>query len=466
MSNRSSHLMHRVKRIHMIGVGGAGMSGIAAVLCNSGYEVSGSDVETSDSTKRLQKMGICIKSYHDASHVSGADVVVYSSAIKDDNVELMVAKSRRIPTVPRAEMLAELMRFQQGIAVAGTHGKTTTTSLIAAVMAEAGQDPTFIVGGLVKSVNAHAKLGTGRYLVAEADESDGSFLLLQPLIAVLTNVDEDHMATYGGDFSRLLDAYGRFLHRLPFYGVACICADDERAVSLIPDIRSRVVTYGFSEKADVCAYAVRQISGREYFKIKGIYGEFKDDFELNLPGYHNVQNAVGAITVALELGLDVQSTNAALSNFEGIDRRCQIYEKIRLNGREITVVDDYGHHPRELQVVFETIRRCYPNKRLIVVFQPHRYTRTRDLFDDFANVLSELDLLILLEVYPAGEVPISNADSRALSKGIRAIGRVEPIFLDDTCNLPLTLSRLVEDGDVVAMLGAGNIGRLTKELVS
>ena len=466
MNGRSSPLMHRVKRLHMRGVGGAGMSGIAAVLCNLGYKVSGSDMEASGNTERLRKMGVSIESHHNAAHVLGSDVVVYSSAIKDDNVELRAARNERIPIVPRAEMLAELMRFQQGIAVAGTQGKTTTTSRIAAVMAEAGQDPTFIVGGLVQSVNAHAKLGTGQYLVAEADESDGSFLLLQPLIAVLTNIDEDHMGTYEGDFFKLLDTYGRFLRRLPFYGVACICADDEKAMSLIPEIRSRVVTYGFSRKADVRAYSVSQISGREYFKVKGIYGEFKQEFELNLPGYHNVQNALGAITVALELGLDVRSINSSLSKFEGIARRWQIYEKVCLAGREVTVFADYGHHPRELQVVFETIRRCYPDKRLIVVFQPHRYTRTRDLFDDFANVLSEIEILILLEVYPAGEKPISNADSRALSKGIRARGLVEPIFLDDESNLTFTLSRLVEDGDVIAMLGAGNIGRLTESLVA
>lgn len=466
MLNDNPQLMHRVQRIHFIGIGGAGMSGIAEVLCNLGYTVSGSDLYESRVLDHLRETGIAVTVAHDAASISGADVVVYSSAVADDNVELAAARALRIPTVPRAEMLAELMRFRHGIAVAGTHGKTTTTSLIAAILAEGGLDPTFVVGGLVKSINAHARLGGGKYLVAEADESDASFLLLQPLIGVLTNVDADHMETYSGDFAVLKSSFVEFFRRLPFYGVACVCLDDPHAADLIPDIRTRVITYGFDREADVRGYNLRHADGQEHFFVATDNNEISAEVVLNLPGEHNVQNALGAIAVALELGIDADAIARALTSFEGIARRCQIHQRVMLGDCPVTVVDDYGHHPRELEAVLGTIRRSWPQRRLVVVFQPHRYTRTRDLFDDFASVLSSSDALVLLEVYAAGEQPIAGADSRSLARAIRTRGQVEPVFLDTNSELGPALRNLARADDVIAMLGAGNIGQLAEELVA
>ncbi|MGE0482794.1 MAG: UDP-N-acetylmuramate--L-alanine ligase [Gammaproteobacteria bacterium] len=458
--------MHRVEHIHFIGVGGAGMSGIAEVMRNIGYRVTGSDKGISRVTEHLASIGVEVMRGHDAAHIADADVVVYSSAIAADNAELVAARERRIPVVPRAEMLAELMRFSHGIAIAGTHGKTTTTSLVASVLAEAGLDPTFVVGGLVKSINSHARLGTGRYLVAEADESDASFLLLQPLMAVLTNVDADHMATYDGDFSRLKDSFVEFFRRLPFYGVACICLDDDHAASLIPRIRARVITYGFDERADVRGYDLCHVDGREHFRVACRFAAADGEFVLNLAGEHNVQNALAAIAVALELGIDVGAIRRALERFEGIARRCQVHPGVALGEHRVTLVDDYGHHPRELDAVLKTIRRRWPGRRLVVVFQPHRYTRTRDLLDDFANVLSRADALVLLEVYAAGETPITGADGRALARAIRGRGVVEPIFVERPEEITATLARVAADDDIVALLGAGNIGAIAEEIVA
>ena len=461
-------LMHRVERIHFIGVGGAGMSGIAEVLSNLGYRVSGSDHSSSRVTERLRAVGVAVLGPHAAANVDGADVVVYSSAIAADNVELAAARAQRIPVVPRAEMLAELMRFRRGIAIAGTHGKTTTTSLVAAVLAEAGLDPTFVVGGLVKSINANARLGAGRYLVAEADESDASFLLLHPLVAVLTNVDADHMATYHGDFAVLKATFVEFFRRLPFYGVACVCLDDAQAASLIPEIRARVITYGVHEDADVRGYDLRHVAGREHFQValKGEAQQPQTEFVLNLPGEHNVQNALASIAVARELGVELEAARRALASFQGIARRCQIHQDVGIGARRVTIVDDYGHHPKELDAVLKTIRRTFPARRLVVVFQPHRYSRTRDLFEDFAAVLSRVDVLVLLEVYAAGETPIAGADGRALARAIRTRGHIDPVFVAELGAVKDVLADIVHDDDVVALLGAGNIGAFAEALVT
>ena len=468
MDDPHGTLMHRVERIHFIGVGGSGMSGIAEVLSNLGYRVSGSDASASRVTAHLRAVGVTILGQHAAANVDGADVVVYSSAIPPDNVELVAARQQRIPAVPRAEMLAELMRFRRGIAIAGTHGKTTTTSLVASVLAEAGLDPTFVVGGLVKSINAHARLGAGRYLVAEADESDASFLLLHPLVAVLTNVDADHMATYHGDFALLKATFVEFFRRLPFYGVACVCLDDAEAASLIPDIRARVITYGIHADADVRGFDLRHSDGREHFRValKGQATPAADEFVLNLPGEHNVQNALAAIAVARELGVELAAVRRALLNFQGIARRCQIHHGVTIGMHAVTVIDDYGHHPKELEAVLKTIRRSWPKRRLVVVFQPHRYSRTRDLFDDFATVLSRADVLVLLEVYAAGEAPIAGADGRALARAIRTRGHIDPIFVSQLGEVADVLGDIVHDGDLVALLGAGNIGGIAEALVA
>ena len=466
MRDESAMLMHRVERIHFIGVGGAGMSGIAEVLSNLGYQVSGSDLSSSRVTERLRRAGVKVMGAHDAANVDGADVVVYSSAVPPDNVELAAARQRRIPIVPRAQMLAELMRFRRGIAIAGTHGKTTTTSLVASVLAEAGLDPTFVVGGLVKSIDSHARLGAGRYLVAEADESDASFLLLHPLIAVLTNVDADHMATYNGDFAELKAAFVEFFRRLPFYGVACVCLDDVQAASLIPEIRARVITYGLHADADVRGFDLTHVDGREHFRVS-IKGQPQAaEFVLNLPGEHNVANALAAIAVAIELGVELDAVRKALVAFQGIARRCQIHHAIAIGKRNVTLVDDYGHHPKELDAVLKTIRRSWPERRLVVVFQPHRYTRTRDLFEDFASVLSRADVLLLLEVYAAGEAAVPGADGRSLCRAIRTRGQVDPIFVDELSAVTQVLADIVHDADVVALLGAGNIGGIAEALVA
>ena len=454
--------MRNVRRIHFIGIGGAGMSGIAEVLNNLGYDVSGSDVANNRMTEHLASIGVRVFAGHDAENVYGVDVVVYSSAIKDENAELATARLRRIPVIPRAEMLAELMRFRQGIAVAGTHGKTTTTSLIASVLAEGGLDPTFVIGGRLNAVDSHARLGTGRYLVAEADESDASFLLLHPLVAVLTNIDADHMPTYGGDFERLKEAFVEFFRRLPFYGVAYVCADDPQARSLIPRLHARVSTYGTTDDADVRGYDIVQEGSCSRFRVARADHADWLRVKLNMPGMHNVLNALAAITVGHELGVSDEAIAAALENFQGIDRRGQVIDDCRIGGAKVTVIDDYGHHPREVASMIQTVRHGWPGRRLVLAFQPHRYTRTRDLFEDFAQVLSEADALVVLEVYAAGENPIPGADSRTLCRAIRLRGRVDPIFSDDLDQLLEILAGLVCEGDVVLLSGAGSIGRIAE----
>lgn len=466
MSETPQLPMHRVERIHFIGVCGAGMSGLAEVFCNLGYRVSGSDLAESPVATRLRAVGVEVASVHDAANVRDADVVVYSSAVAEENVELAEARQRRIPVVPRAEMLAELMRFRRGIAIAGTHGKTTTTSLIASVLAEAAMDPTFIVGGLVRSANSNARLGGGAYLVAEADESDGSFLRLNPLVAVLTNVDADHMETYEGDFETLKSAFVEFFRRLPFYGVACVCADDPHAASLVPEIHTRVITFGLDEGADVRGFDLRHEQGREHFRVEVHGVEQPRPFVLSLPGVHNVQNALAAIAVAVELGVDMAAVRSALAGFQGIARRCQVHPSVRIGAHGVTLVDDYGHHPREIEAVIDTCRRSWPDRRLVLVFQPHRYSRTRALFEDFVAALSRVDVLLLLEVYAAGEKALPGVDGRALCGAVRTRGAVEPVFVEGLDEVAGVLADVVEDDDVVALLGAGSIGTVAEALVA
>jgi UDP-N-acetylmuramate--alanine ligase len=455
-------LMHRVKRIHFIGVGGAGMNGIAEVLFNIGYLISGSDVMASSVTRHLKNIGIKIFIGHEEAYVKDADVVVYSSAITEGNVELVAARKNRIPVVPRAEMLAEIMRFRNGIAVAGTHGKTTTTSLIASILSAADLDPTFVVGGLVKSANCNARLGTGKYLVAEADESDGSFLFLQPLISVITNIDADHLSAYDNDYSQLEQSFLDFSRRLPFYGVAVVCADDKSACCLIDKIHARVITYGFHEDADVRAYDVRAVKNGESFKVEKSDGSFGGAFSLPMLGAHNVQNATAAIAVALELGIEKSSIQRAFQCFEGIDRRFQIYPNVVFENKSITIVDDYAHHPNELVAVLKTFQIHWPNKRQIIVFQPHRYTRTRDLFEHFVEVLSTVERLFVLEVYSAGEKAIEGCDGLSLVKAINSKNQGETVFVKELTDIENILADFVEDNDVVALLGAGSIGGLAQ----
>jgi UDP-N-acetylmuramate--alanine ligase len=462
--------MGRVRHVHFIGIGGAGMSGIAEVLHNLGYQVSGSDMRESTVTRRLAALGIRVDVGHAAAHVADCDAVVVSTAIKADNPELLIARERRIPVVPRAEMLAELMRFRFGIGVAGTHGKTTTTSLIASLLAEGGLDPTFVIGGLLNSAASHAQLGAGHYLVAEADESDASFLYLQPSMAVVTNIDADHLSTYEGDFERLRQTFVEFLHHLPFYGLAVLCLDDPDIRSILPEIARPVITYGIDAAADVHATDVRQDGARTHFTVHRREQGDALSITLNLPGRHNVQNALAAIAVATELGVSDAHIRRALAEFQGIGRRFQIAGEIATAKGKVLLIDDYGHHPRELAPTIAAARAGWPGRRLVVVFQPHRYTRTRDLFDDFAQVLSEVDVLVLCEVYAAGEAPIAGADGRALARNIRARGQVDPVFVDELDTLPAVLGDLLADGDVLLTLGAGDIGaasqRLTHELAA
>tara|TARA_B110000438_G_scaffold303168_1_gene363499 strand:- start:2430 stop:3824 length:1395 start_codon:yes stop_codon:yes gene_type:complete len=459
-------LMHRVKRIHFIGVGGAGMNGIAEVLFNIGYLISGSDIMASSVTQHLKNIGIKIFIGHEEAYVKDADVVVYSSAITEGHVELVAARKNRIPVVPRAEMLAEIMRFRNGIAVAGTHGKTTTTSLIASVLSAADLDPTFVVGGLVKSANCNARLGTGKYLVAEADESDGSFLFLQPLISVITNIDADHLSAYDNDYSRLEQSFLDFSRRLPFYGVAVICADDKSACCLIDKIHAHVITYGFHDDADVRAYDVQAIKNGESFKVETSDGSFGGTFSLPMLGAHNVQNATAAIAVALELGIEKSSIQRAFQCFEGIERRFQIYPDVVFENKSITIVDDYAHHPNELVEVLKTFQIHWPNNRRIIVFQPHRYTRTRDLFEHFVEVLSSVERLFVLEVYSAGEKPIEGCDGLSLVKAINSKNQSKTIFVKELTDIENILADFVEDNDVVALLGAGSIGGLAQSFLT
>ncbi|MCH8551336.1 MAG: UDP-N-acetylmuramate--L-alanine ligase [Natronospirillum sp.] len=456
--------MRRIRRIHFVGIGGVGMCGIAEVLANQGYEVSGSDVKHSAVTRRLMKMGVTINIGHDADHVEGVHVVVTSSAIQQGNPEVDAARKKRIPVVPRAEMLAELMRYRHGIAVAGTHGKTTTTSLAASVLAEGGLDPTFVIGGKLTSAGTNARLGTSRYLVAEADESDASFLHLQPMVAVVTNIDADHMDTYHGEFENVKDAFVQFLHNLPFYGLAILCIDDEHVRAILPRISRPILTYGFSEDAD---YRISNVEANAYstrFRISRP-GQLPDlDMAVRMPGLHNVLNATATVAMATDEGVPDESIVAALEKFAGVGRRFQIRGEFKTPKGEIMLVDDYGHHPRELQVTIEAARHAWPDRRLVLVFQPHRFTRTRDLYEDFVRVLSEVDALVLLEVYPAGEEPIPGADGRSLARSIRQRGQVEPVFVEDRNEVLTVLPNLVQDGDLVIAQGAGDIGALAIQL--
>ena len=458
------NFMRRIRKVHFVGIGGAGMSGIADVMHTLGYEVSGSDIASNAVTERLKNLGVKIYNKHTADNVSDVDVVVTSTAINQENVEVEAAKAKRIPVVPRAEMLAELMRFSHGIAVAGTHGKTTTTSLVTSVLAEAGLDPTYVIGGKLNSSATHARLGKGKYLVAEADESDASFLYLQPMISIVTNVDADHLPTYGGDFTRLKQAFVEFLHHLPFYGLAVVCVDDEEVRSLLPEITRPLIRYGIDFDADVCASNIRYQGTQTTFDV--ILPDANATFEvtLNMPGRHNVLNALAAICVAYELGVSVQHMQKALSEFEGIGRRMHMYGDIEISQGIVTLVDDYAHHPTEVAATLSATKNAWAEKRVVAVFQPHRYSRTRDLFEDFSQVLAECDVLVITETFAAGEEPIAGADGRALCAAIRARGKVNPIFIEDVEQLGNDLPTILQDGDLVLTMGAGSIGRVASQL--
>ncbi|MEA3301726.1 MAG: UDP-N-acetylmuramate--L-alanine ligase [Pseudomonadota bacterium] len=452
----------RVSHLYFVGIGGSGMNGIAQVMINLGYRVSGSDLSDNTAVQQLRAMGATIFHTHEAKQVEGCDAVVVSTAIRDDNPEVLYAREKRIPVVPRAEMLAELMRFRYGIAVAGTHGKTTTTSLVTSLLAEGGLDPTFVIGGLLNSAGANAQLGASDYLVAEADESDASFLYLQPMISVITNIDHDHMETYGGDFERLRQTFVEFLHHLPFYGLAVMCIDDPEVRNLIPRVARRVITYGQSQDADIRILNIEQQGLRTGFQVQCI-DDGVIDITLNMPGQHNVLNAVAAVAIARELGVNNEAIQHALKNFAGIGRRFQTQE-FEWKGGSVMLVDDYGHHPREVAATIDAVRAGWPQRRLVLVFQPHRYSRTQEQFEDFTVVLSSADMLLLNEVYAAGESPISGADGRALAAAIRTRGQINPIFVEQLDELPQTLAAVMEPDDVVLMMGAGSIGQVAAKL--
>ncbi|VAW99170.1 UDP-N-acetylmuramate--L-alanine ligase [hydrothermal vent metagenome] len=459
--------MGRVRQIHFVGIGGVGMGGIAEVLINLGYDVTGSDINTNAVTARLKELGATIYIGHSDNNISNSDVVVTSTAVQSDNPEVVAAKSLHIPVVPRAEMLAELMRFRYGIAVSGTHGKTTTTSLLASVMAEGGMDPTFVIGGRLNSAGTNARLGSGKYLVAEADESDASFLHLQPMMAIVTNIDADHLETYGGEFNKLKDTFVEFLRHLPFYGLVIACLDDENIREILPDLGRTIITYGINNNPDYRAHNIRQKGVKTFFKVAHDNDENWLTVTLNMPGEHNVLNALASIIVAHQVGVDKQAIVLALEKFEGIGRRFHL-ENIKLNdngnSKNITLIDDYGHHPSEVAATIKAIRSGWPEQRLVVAFQPHRFTRTRDLFEDFCMVLSQVDILVLLEVYSAGEEVLSGADGRALSRAIRLRGQVDPIFVEQVELLPETLVGVLQDNDILLTLGAGNIGAMSARL--
>lgn len=465
MSKRSFSMpqMGKIRRVHFIGIGGAGMGGIAEVMLNEGYDVSGSDIRRGTMTQRLEQKGAKIEIGHDGAHIENVDVVVVSSAVDQTNPEIIAAKEKRIPVIRRAEMLAELMRFRHGIAVSGTHGKTTTTSLIASILAHAGLDPTFVIGGLLNSAGTNARLGSSRYLVAEADESDASFLHLQPMVSVITNIEADHMDTYDGDFAKMEQAYVDFLHNLPFYGVAVVCVDDPVVRQLLPEIGRRYISYGFSEHADVRATELTFSFNQTRFTVEHPFGA-RFDVVLNMTGSHNVLNALAAISVALEEGVDIAAMQSALLEFEGIGRRFEILGEVNYKGKQVTFVDDYGHHPSEVDATIQAARKNWPTNRLVMAYQPHRYSRTRDLYEDFVKVLSELDLLLLLDVYPAGESPIEGADSKSLCRSIRQRGKIEPIYVSDEADLLNTFDDVLQDGDIVFTQGAGNIGKIAQSL--
>ncbi len=466
MTTHSGHLqpMRRIRRVHFVGIGGVGMNGIAEVLVNQGFDVSGSDLQESRTTKHLRSLGAKIFIGHKAEQVGGVDVLVASTAIPADNPEVAAARDARIPVVPRAEMLAELMRFKRGIAVAGTHGKTTTTSLAASVLAEAGVDPTFVIGGVVNAWGSNARLGQGQYLLAEADESDGSFLLLQPTIALITNIDRDHLESYEGSFENLKKAFLEFLQHLPFYGAAILCIDDEEVQALVPHVTRAVVTFGLSESADIRAVDIRQEGRNMSFKV--ILPEPSEPVEvtINLPGLHNVRNALGAIAIAWEIGIEVDGVVACLREFKGVGRRFAEVGELSIGDGQVRVIEDYGHHPSELAATIEAARAGWPEKRLVAVFQPHRYTRTAELFDEFSLVLSTADIVVLTDVYSAGESSIEGINSAALCQSIRVRGKVNPVLIPDIHELPSALPDILRDGDLVLMLGAGDIGQLAQKL--
>jgi UDP-N-acetylmuramate--alanine ligase len=452
-------MKHKVKRVHFVGIGGAGMSGIAEVLLTQGYRVSGSDVASSATTGRLSALGAEIALGHAAKNIAGVDVVVISAAVAADNPEIVAARDANIPVVPRALMLGELMRLKQGIAVAGTHGKTTTTSLIASVLAEGGLDPTFVIGGRLISADSNARLGTGEFLVAEADESDASFLVLQPVLAVITNIDADHMETYGHDFGRLKEAFVNFVQRLPFYGTAVLCVDDANVREIAPAITKQIVTYGLAKDAQLRADDVEHRNGRMRFVARRA-GCPDLPVDLNLAGLHNVLNALAAIAVGREAGVAEPAIAKALAEFKGVGRRFQRYGDVALDGGGcFTLIDDYGHHPVEMAATLDAVRGSFPGRRIVLAFQPHRYTRTRDLFEDFVRVLGTADALVLTDVYPAGEAPIIAADGRALARALRVAGKVEPVFVDELSELPAAIHAVARDGDVVLTMGAGSIGQ-------
>jgi UDP-N-acetylmuramate--alanine ligase len=457
-------MKHKIKHIHFVGIGGSGMSGIAEVLLNLGYKVSGSDLASNAASQRLAELGALVHIGHAAEHVKGADAVVTSTAVNEANPEVVAARAAKVPIVPRAIMLGELMRLKRGIAIAGTHGKTTTTSLVASVLAEGGMDPTFVIGGRLNSAGANAKLGTGDYIVAEADESDASFLNLSPMIEVITNIDADHMDTYEHDFEKLKAAFVNFTHRLPFYGRAMMCIDDANVRSILPQVTKPVTTYGFSEDAEVRAMEAHADGTRMRFIVRQA-GYPDTSFVLNQPGMHNVLNACSAIAIAREIGIPDEATAAGLAEFRGVGRRFTRYGEIPLeSGGSFTLVDDYGHHPVEAQVTLAAARAAYPGRRLLLAFQPHRYTRTRDLFEDFVKVLAAPDVLLLAEVYAAGETPIVAADGRALSRALRAGSQIEPIFVEAIADMPATILKVARDGDVVLTMGAGSIGGVPHQL--
>ncbi len=461
-------MKHKVKNIHFVGIGGAGMSGIAEVLANLGFVVSGSDLADNSATRRLAALGVRTVIGHAAANVNGADAVVVSSAVRADNPEVIAARSRQVPVVPRAQMLAELMRLKQGIAVAGTHGKTTTTSLVASILAAGGMDPTFVIGGRLNAAGANACLGSGDFLVAEADESDASFLFLSPVISVVTNIDADHVETYGHDFNRLKQAFVDFLQRLPFYGVAVLCTDDANVREIMPQVSKQIVTYGLEPAANFYAENLTAEGGQMRFDCVRVNGSVSRlPVTLNLPGRHNVLNALAAIAVASEVGVADDAILKALTDFRGVGRRFQRYGEIALaDGGCFTLVDDYGHHPVEMSATLTAARGAFPGRRLLLAFQPHRYTRTRDRFEDFVKVLSGVDALVLTEVYAASEQPIVAADGRALARALRVAGKVEPVFVESIGDVPQAILDIVRDGDVVITMGAGSIGGIPGKLLA
>ncbi len=464
-------MKHKVRHIHFVGIGGSGMSGIAEVLINLGYQVSGSDLAGNAATRRLESLGARLMLTHDARNVEGADAVVVSTAVRADNPEVLAARARRVPVVPRALMLAELMRLKRGIAIAGTHGKTTTTSLIASVLAEGGLDPTFVIGGRLNSAASNARLGAGDFIVAEADESDASFLHLQPVLAVVTNIDADHMDTYQHDFARLKQAFVQFLQNLPFYGSAVLCIDDANVREILPFVSKLVVTYGLREDAMVRATDIEHAAGTMRFTVLREKSQ-PLAVSLNLPGLHNVQNALAAVAIATEVGIEDAAIQKALADFRGVGRRFQRCGEVPLRPEpegaagSFTLVDDYGHHPVEMAATLAAARGAFPGRRVVLAFQPHRYTRTRDLFEDFVKVLSTVDALVLAEVYPAGETPVVAADGRSLARAVRVAGQVEPVFVEDIAQMPEAIRRVARDGDVVVTMGAGSIGGVPAQLVA